>query len=136
MEVSVGGSGGNPLGLVEGMIVQELGWDEDVDQDLRDEVMDLIDGEMIEDAVEAVDVVLLWHRDDTDVTDDLVDALRDLSDGGWIWLLTPKIGRPGYVDQAELSEGARTAGMTLTSAVEVSPDWQACKVVRPRISRR
>lgn len=134
--VSVSGPDSNPLGLVEGMVVQELGWDDDVDQELRDEVMDIIDADLIEDAVEAVDVVLLWHRDDTDVTDDLVDALRDLSDTGWIWLLTPKIGRPGYVEPAELSEGARTAGMTLTSAVEVSPDWQARKVVRPKAARR
>lgn len=132
----VSGSDSNPLGLVEGMVVQELGWDDDVDQELRDEVMDIIDADLIEDAVEAVDVVLLWHRDDTDVADDLVDALRDLSDTGWIWLLTPKIGRPGYVEPAELSEGARTAGLTLTSAVEVSPDWQARKVVRPKAARR
>ena len=132
----VSGPDSNPLGLVEGMVVQELGWDDDVDQELRDEVMDIIDADLIEDAVEAVDVVLLWHRDDTDVADDLVDALRDLSDTGWIWLLTPKIGRPGYVEPAELSEGARTAGLTLTSAVEVSPDWQARKVVRPKAARR
>lgn len=123
------------LGLREGMIVQELGWDDDVDQVLRDDVMDLIDAELVEDAVEAVDAVLLWHRDDADVADALVDALRDLSDSGWIWLLTPKIGRPGYVDPADIAEGATTAGMTLTSAVEVSPDWQARKVVRPKRAR-
>nr|WP_279588605.1 DUF3052 domain-containing protein [Brooklawnia cerclae] len=120
----------------EGMVVQELGWDEDVDQELRDDVMDVIDAELIEDAVEAVDVVLLWLRDESDVADALVDALRDLSDSGYIWLLTPKIGRPGYVDPADINEGANTAGLALTSVVEVSTDWQARKVVRPRSSRR
>lgn len=124
------------LGLSEGMVVQELGWDEDVDQDLRDEVMDAIDAELVEDAVEAVDVVLLWQRDDVDVADALYDALRDLSDDGWIWLLTPKIGRPGYVDPADIAEGANTAGLVLTTAVEASPDWQARKVVRPKGARR
>jgi len=124
------------LGLDEGMVVQELGWDEDVDQELRDDVMDVIDAELIEDAVEAVDVVLLWLRDESDVADALVDALRDLSDSGYIWLLTPKIGRPGYVDPADINEGANTAGLALTSVVEVSTDWQARKVVRPRSSRR
>ena len=118
------------------MVVQELGWDEDVDQDLRDEVMDAIDAELVEDAVEAVDVVLLWHRDDMDVADALYDALRDLSDTGWIWLLTPKIGRPGYVDPADIAEGTNTAGLVLTTAVEASPDWQARKVVRPKGARR
>ena len=140
--VTPNGSGSDPadidqLGLSEGMVVQELGWDDDVDQDLRDEVMDTIDAELVEDAVEAVDVVLLWHRDDdSDVTDALVDALRDLSRTGWIWLLTPKIGRPGYVDPADIDEGATTAGMALTTVIEVCPDWQARKVVRPRGTRR
>lgn len=132
-----GGTGGvDQLGLTEGMVVQELGWDDDVDQDVRDDVMDAIDGELVEDAVEAVDVVLLWLRDDSDVADAMVDALRDLSDTGHIWLLTPKIGRLGYVDPADITEGANTAGLALTSAVDVSPDWQARKVVRPRNARR
>ena len=132
----VGSESGSAFGLQEGMVVQELGWDDDVDQNLRDDIMDAIDAELIEDAVEAVDVVLLWHRDDADIADALVDALRDLGDHGWIWLLTPKIGREGYVDPADIDEGARTAGLVLTSAVEVSADWQARKVVRSRTSRR
>ncbi len=127
-----GSNGVDQLGLDEGMVVQELGWDDDVDQDLRDDVMDAIDGELIEDAVEAVDVVLLWHRDDEDIADALVDALRDLSDTGWICVMTPKIGRPGYVDPADIDEGATTAGLVVTSAFEVCPDWQARKLVRPR----
>lgn len=131
-----GSNGVDQLGLHEGMVVQEVGWDDDVDQDLRDEIMDAIDGELIEDAVEAVDVVLLWHRDDADVADDLVDALRDLSDTGWICLMTPKIGRPGYVDPADIDEGAQAAGLAQTSVIEVCPDWQARKIVRPRGARR
>lgn len=140
--VTPNGSGSDPadidqLGLSKGMVVQELGWDDDVDQDLRDEVMDTIDAELVEDAVEAVDVVLLWHRDDdSDVADALVDALRDLSRTGWIWLLTPKIGRPGYVDPADITEGVNSSGLVLTSGVDASHDWQAHKVVRPRNARR
>jgi hypothetical protein len=45
------------------LVVQELGWDEDVDDDVRIMVEDAIDGELIEDAMEAVDLVLLWWRD-------------------------------------------------------------------------
>ena len=125
------------LGLAEGMIVQELGWDEDVDEDLRGDIMDVIDADLLdEDALEAVDVVLLWQRDDYDVADGLVDALRDLSDTGFIWLLTPKIGRPGYIDPADIQEGAHTAGLVLTSTVNICPDWQANKIVRPKLGRR
>ena len=54
--------GAELLGLDAGMVVQELGWDEDTDPDLRDEIMDAIDADMIEDAIEAVDVVVLWCR--------------------------------------------------------------------------
>jgi hypothetical protein len=124
------------LKLAPGMIVQELGWDEDVDADLRDAIMDVIESDLVEDAVEAVDVVLLWQRDDADVADSLVDALRDLGDSGYIWLLTPKLGRPGYVSPSDISEGVTVAGLSLTTTVDVSPDWQARKVVRPRGSRR
>lgn len=125
------------MGIVKGMVVQELGWDSDVDEDLRDEVMDAIDADLVEDAIEAVDVVLLWWRDeDGDVTDGLVDSLTDLSATGVIWLLTPKVGRDGYIDPADLAEGTTTAGLTLTSPVNLAPDWQGHKLVRPKGSAR
>ena len=129
-------SGAEKLGLSEGLIVQELGWDDDVDEDFRLDVMDIIDADLIEDAVEAVDVVLLWLRDDEDEVDALVDALRDLDDRGYIWVMTPKVGRPGYLDTQILNEGARTAGLSLTGSVDACPDWHAHKIVRPRSSRR
>ncbi len=125
------------LGLHEGMVVQELGWDEDADADLRDDVMDILDAEMVDDPLEAVDVVLLWWReDDGDVADGLVDALTDLADSGYIWLLTPKVGRPGFIGPASVAEGVTIAGLTLTSTASVAPDWQATKVVRPKGARR
>lgn len=125
------------LGLRSGMAVQELGWDNDVDEDLRDAVMDAIDGDLVDDVIEAVDAVLLWWRDDDgDVADGLVDALRDLAAAGHIWLLTPKVGRDGYVAPADIAEGVSTAGLTLANPVNVSDDWHAQKVVRPRSGRR
>ena len=125
------------FGLAPGMVVQELGWDSDADEQLRSDLMDAIDADMVEDAVEAVDVVVLWWReDDGDVVDGLVDSLTDLSTDGYIWLLTPKLGRPGFVDPSDLAEGALTAGMALTKSATVSPDWQAHKIVRPRGNRK
>ena len=79
----------------------------------------------------------LWLRaDDGDVADGLVDAMRDLSDDGFIVLVTPKVGRPGTIDPADLSDGTDTAGMVLTTSYDVSKDWQAHKIVRPRGGRR
>ena len=125
------------LGLTPGLAVQELGWDDDVDEGLREEIMDILDAEMVEEAVEAVDVVVLWWRDyDGDVVDGLVDALPDLSDHGYIWLLTPKVGRPGYISAATIAEGVTIAGLALTSTLSVAADWQASKVVRSRGNRR
>lgn len=130
-------AGADLLELAPGMVVQELGWDEDVDADLRDEIMDCIDAEMVDDPLEAVDAVVLWWRDeDGDVADGLVDAMTDLADAGCIWLLTPKVGRPGFISAASLAEGVTVAGLTLTKTAGVAPDWQATKVLRPKGIRR
>jgi hypothetical protein len=125
------------LGLTPGLVVQEIGWDDDVDDDLRLAVEDATGGELVEEAVEAVDVVLLWWREeDGDLVDGLVDSLTDLADTGHIWLMTPKVGRDGYVDASDLSEAAITAGLAQTVSATVSTDWAATKLVRPRGTRR
>ena len=140
MSSAAGASGdteASRLGLTRGQIVQELGWDDDVDDDLRIGIEDAIDGELVEEAVEAVDVVLLWWRAaDGDLVDGLVDSLTDLTDTGYIWLMTPKVGRDGYVDASDLSEAAVTAGLAQTVSATVSTDWAATKLVRPRGTRR
>ncbi|MFX4272833.1 DUF3052 domain-containing protein [Propionibacteriaceae bacterium Y1685] len=121
------------LGLRTGLVIQELGWDDDVDDTLRVAIEDGIDSEMVEEAVEAVDAVLLWWReDDGDLVDGLVDALTDLTEDGHIWLMTPKVGRPGFVDASVISESALTAGMAVTKGQHLSEDWAASKLVRPK----
>ncbi len=125
------------LNLAPGLVVQELGWDADVDEDFRSEVMDAVDGDLVEETDDAVDVVLLWWRsEDGDVVDGLFDALRDLSSSGVLWLLTPRVGKTGHVAQADLQEGAVTAGLALTSSVSVSKGWSCHKLVRPKGIRR
>lgn len=125
------------MGFEPGVAVQELGWDDDVDERLREEIMDLLGEEFVYEALEAVDVVLLWWRaEDGDLADGLVDALTDLADHGRIWLLTPKVGREGYVEPTELAEAALTAGLALANPASVSTDWQAHKLVRPKGIRR
>jgi hypothetical protein len=125
---------GERLGLKSGMLVQELGWDEDVDDQVRVQIEDAIDGDMVDgDHGDVVDAVVLWWRkDDGDLVDALVDSLTDLVGGGAIWLFTPKVGRPNAVDAADVAEAAPIAGLSTTTTVSVSKDWSATKLVAPK----
>ncbi len=122
------------LGIKPGMVVQELGWDEDVDDSVRVSVEDAIDSDLVDgDYGDVVDAVLLWWRDgDGDLVDALVDAKTDLVGGGPIWLLSPKVGRANSVDASEVAEGAPIAGLATTTTVPVSTDWSATKLVAPK----
>jgi hypothetical protein len=113
------------------MVVQELGWDDDVDDDLRIAIENVIDADMVDgDYGNVVDSVVLWWRDnDGDLVDMLVDSLTDLVGGGVIWLLTPKVGRPQAVDPADISEAAPIAGLSTTTTAAVSDDWAATRLV-------
>ena len=134
---STGTSAVAALGIVPGVAVQELGWDNDVDEDLRAAILDVLGEDFVYEAIEAVDVVLLWWRDeDGDLGDGLVDALTDLTARGHIWLMTPKVGQDGYVDPADLAEAAPTAGLAMANTATVSKRWQAHKLVRPKGGRR
>lgn len=118
------------LGFVPDTVIQELGWDDDVDADLRASIEAhtgnaLVDGE----ATEVVDGVILWWRDgDGDLADALMDALADLAEGGSIWLLTPKVGRAGYVSGADIGEAAPVAGLSTTTTSAATAEWAATKL--------
>lgn len=125
---------GERLGFKSGMVVQELGWDEDVDDNLRIQIEDAIDADMVDgDYGNVVDsVVLWWRKDDGDLVDALVDSLTDLVGGGVIWLLSPKVGRPAAVDPADVAEAAPIAGLATTTTASVSKDWTATRLVAPK----
>jgi hypothetical protein len=134
--VTAGDSGSNyaqRLGIHKDQIVQELGWDDDVDDDIRADVEDACGTELLdEDADEVIDVVLLWWRDgDGDLVDRLMDAIAPLSEDGTIWVLTPKTGKPGHVQPAEIAESAPTAGLMPTSSANLG-DWSASRLVQPK----
>ncbi|GGR65703.1 hypothetical protein J2S40_002466 [Nocardioides luteus] len=122
------------LGLKSGMVIQELGWDNDTDDELRVAIEDAVDADLVDGEYgNVVDAVLLWWRDDDgDLVDGLVDALTDLVGGGVIWLLTPKVGRPGAVDPADIAEAAPIAGLSQTTTATVSKDWAATRLLAPK----
>ena len=119
------------MGVKPGTVVMEVGWDEDVDESLREAIEERSGEELLaEDSDEVVDVVLLWFReDDGDLVDALVDAIAPLADNGVIWLLTPRRGRGGYVEPSDISEAASIAGLSQTSLVTVSSEWAAARLV-------
>jgi hypothetical protein len=85
---------------------------------------------------DVVDVVLLWFRDDDgDLVDALFETLTDLKTGGIVWLMTPKVGREGYVDASDIAEATETAGLSTTSSLTPTENWSATKLVMPKSPR-
>ena len=118
------------MGFKPSMIVMEIGYDDDVDAELREAIESHVEELVDDDSDEVVDVVLLWYRsDDDDLTDTLVDAVGPLADDGMIWLLTPKRGEGGYVEPSDIAEAASVAGLSQTSVRTVSDEWSGTRLV-------
>ena len=126
------------LGIAADHLVQEIGYDDDCDDDLRAAIEAATGEELLdEDTDEVVDVVLLWWRDfDGDLVDALVDAIGPLADHGSVVLLTPKPGREGHVSPSDIADAAPTAGLQQTSSFSAAKDWQGTRLVAPRAARR
>ncbi|TWP36338.1 DUF3052 domain-containing protein [Leekyejoonella antrihumi] len=126
------------LGFENGQIVQEFGWDDDVDEALREDVEGAV-GSGLEDVDYdgVVDAVVLWWREgDGDLTDDCVDALTNLGDKGFILVLVPKSGHPDHVDASDIAEAAQTAGLKASSSTKAGKDWIATKLVQGGIQKQ
>ena len=126
------------LGIKPGNLVQSLNEDDDIATDLLEEAVALTGNDLVpEDSDDVVDVVLLWFRDDDgDLVDALVDARRQLSDDGMLWLLTPKAGRDGHVEPSDILEAVPTAGLVQTSTVTAGQEWTAMRLAAPKGGNR
>jgi hypothetical protein len=122
------------LGFQSGQVVQEIGYDEDLDHELREGIEAIIGQELEdEDYDDVAAVVLLWFRaEDGDLTGALVDAIGLIDEGGMIWLLTPKSGRDGYVDPSDISDAVQTAGLFQAKSISVGKDWNGTRMGTPR----
>nr|WP_238420361.1 DUF3052 domain-containing protein [Streptomyces taklimakanensis] len=125
------------MGFQPGQVVQELGYDDDAEQALREGIEAITGQELVgEDYDDMADAVVLWFReDDGDLTDALVDAITLIEDGAPVWLMTPKTGRDGYVEPSEIGEAAQTAGLAQTSTVNAGKDWTGSRLVTPKTAR-
>ncbi|MEV7191343.1 DUF3052 domain-containing protein [Streptomyces sp. NPDC093510] len=122
------------LGFQPDQVVQEIGYDDDADQELREAIEAATGTELVdEDYDDVADAVVLWFReDDGDLTDALVDAIAYMEEGGSILLLTPKTGRDGYVEPSEIGEAATTAGLSATKSVNAAKDWSGSRLITPK----
>ena len=126
------------LGFTAGQVIQEFGYDSDVDDDFRFAIEDHTGTDLEdEDYQDVADASLIWWRkDDGDLVDAVVDALTNLGDGGSVVVLTLKAGRSGHVEASDIEEAATTAGLHTSGAVNACEDWTATRLVAPRTARR
>ena len=127
------------LGISKDQLILEVGFDNsDCDQSLRDAITAKSGTEFLDaTAQEVVDAVILWWRDgDGDLVDELVDALTYLTEDGPIWLLTPKVGRPGYVEASDIQDAAPIAGLSQTSTIALAQDWAGTRLVARKVGKR
>lgn len=145
--MSKSSSGKNPdnnhyideLELAVGDLIQELGWDEDIDFEFRNGLEDALGEEFLtEEDQEPVEAVILWWRDDdgdvADLTDALMDATTNLDEEAPIWLLVPRASRPGHVSPGDVFEACNVAGLRTTTTAGVSADWLATRLESSSLS--
>ncbi|MEY2841788.1 MAG: hypothetical protein RLY74_929 [Actinomycetota bacterium] len=126
------------MGIQSGFLVLQRGFADDSDSQLSKEVAETSGSKLLdENSKEVVDAVITWWReDDGDLVDELVDCLTYLTDGGQVWLLTPKVGRDGHVEPSDIQDAAPTAGLSLTSTLQVSKDWTATRLVARKSGKK
>jgi Protein of unknown function (DUF3052) len=86
-------------------------------------------------ADEPVDVVLVGADASTDVEEVLKRWRQRLDQAGGIWLLTPKRGRPGYIDQTELILTGPAAGVVDNKTCSVSDTLSGIRFVIRKVDR-
>jgi hypothetical protein len=126
------------MGIETGFLVLQRGFLDDCDSAICDEIATVSGSPLVdENSQEVVDAVITWWREeDGDLVDELVDCLTYLTEGGAVWLLTPKVGRDGHVEPSDIKDAAPTAGLSLTSTFQASKDWIATRLVARKIGKK
>ncbi|WP_067780517.1 DUF3052 family protein [Actinomyces vulturis] len=124
---------GGTFGFTSGQVVQEFGFDDDVDETLRTAISQVTGCDLVdEDYDDVVDGALIWWRDDDGDVDDLIDVLVDaqanLDGAGFIWVLSPKARTEGAIDPFMVEEAAQISGMHATSAAAMGDAWSGIRI--------
>ncbi|VEI12557.1 DUF3052 family protein [Trueperella bialowiezensis] len=127
---------GKEFDFKSGQLIQEFGYDDDVDMELRSTIED-ITGEQLEDEDYrgSSDGVIAWWRSDDGDQDDLADLLVDCcaglaDDTAQILLMVPDPSQDYSVSMQDVDEAARTAGLMVTTTRYLPSGWTAFQIVR------
>ena len=122
------------LGFAAGSVIQEFGYDDDVDEAGRAQIEEETGQELVdEDYRDIVDGAVAWWRDEDGDVDDLADLFLDMkanleSDVSPCWVLVPGTRSPGYVTADVIKDAAETAGLMATTSVAVGAAWMGVKL--------
>ncbi len=122
------------LGFASGSVIQEFGYDDDVDEAVRAQIEEETGQELVdEDYRDIVDGAVAWWRDEDGDVDDLADLFLDMkanleSDMSPCWVLVPGTRSPGYVTADVIKDAAETAGLMATTSVAVGAAWMGVKL--------
>ena len=122
------------LGFASGSVIQEFGYDDDVDEAVRAQIEEETGQELVdEDYRDIVDGAVAWWRDEDGDVDDLADLFLDMkanleSDVSPCWVLVPGTRSPGYVTADVIKDAAETAGLIATTSVAVGAAWMGVKL--------
>jgi hypothetical protein len=105
-----------------------------VDADLRSRALERAGRDAAADD-EPVDVVLVGADSSTDVASVLKHWRQRIDQAGGIWLLTPKRGQPGYIDQRDLILIGPAAGVVDNKICSVSDTTSAMRFVIRKVDR-
>ena len=101
------------LGFASGSVIQEFGYDDDVDEAVRAQIEEETGQELV----------------DEDYRDIFLDMKANLeSDVSPCWVLVPGTRSPGYVTADVIKDAAETAGLMATTSVAVGAAWMGVKL--------
>jgi len=122
------------LGIKPGHAVAFEACPVSVPEDLRQQALERA-GRAAADASEPVDVVLVGADDTTDAHKVLSAWRPRIDQAGGIWVLTPKRGQPGYVDQRELILAGPDAGLVDNKICSIDERTSALRFVIRKVDR-
>ena len=122
------------LGIKPGFAVAFDAAPREVDADLRARALEK-SGRDEAHADEPVDVVLIGADASTDAVAVITRWRPRIDQAGGIWLLTPKRGQKGYIDQTELILAGPAAGVVDNKTCSVSDTTSAIRFVIRKTDR-